>query len=42
MIFGFRYPTAKGLLASYDIIITATRHVEAIILMTRCGSEDKK
>lgn len=28
MIFGFRYPAAKGLPASSDIIITATRHVD--------------
>ena len=41
MIFGFRYPTAKGLLASYDIIITATRHVETVVLLSQQKPSDR-
>ena len=32
----------KGILASGDIIIVISEHVESIILMTYCGSEEKK
>ncbi len=41
MIFGFRYPAAKGLLASYDIIITATRHTEVVCLLEHGKSIEK-
>jgi hypothetical protein len=37
-----RYPSAKAPLGPDGIIIVSSRHVEAIILMTRCGLEDKK
>ena len=37
-----KYPSAKEPMGLHDIIIVASRHVEAIILMTRSGSGDKK
>jgi len=32
----------KGLLGAIVIIITATRHVETVIMMTSCGFEGNK
>lgn len=32
---------AKGVPEGYDIFITATGHVEAIVLMTNSGSKEK-
>jgi hypothetical protein len=31
------YPSTKGVMSTYDIIIVLSRHVESIILMTYCG-----
>ncbi len=36
-----RYPDAKDPPGSHDIIIVASRHVENVIKMTKCGIEDK-
>ena len=37
-----RHTSNKGIPASGDIIIVISEHVESIILMTYCGSEEKK
>ena len=36
------YPSTKGVLDTYDIIIVLSRHVETIIMMTYCGDKAKK
>ena len=33
--------STKGVLNTYDIIIVLSRHVETVIMMTRCGNNDK-
>ena len=42
ILFREKYPSAKAPIGSNDIIFVYSRHVEAIILMTRSGSGDKK
>jgi hypothetical protein len=35
------YPAAKGIPEGHDIFFVSSRHVESIVLMTKCGSEGK-
>lgn len=41
-LFSIKYTSTKEPVGSHDIFFEHSRHVESIILMTKCGSEEKK